>query len=97
MAGGKDGTPHRYRLLSNGGTRVLKTKEVGVVVQPGDVFLVESGGGGGWGDPRKRTKEARAADVENGFVSGNGAGGSRRKAPRGVTKTRSAARRGRQR
>jgi N-methylhydantoinase B len=109
MAGGKDGTPHRYRLLSNGSTRVLKTKEVGVLVQPGAVFLVESGGGGGWGDPRKRTKEARAADVENGFVSGNGAGGSRRngtavvargerrKAPRGATKTRSAARRGRQR
>jgi N-methylhydantoinase B len=48
MGGGNDGTPHRYRLLSNGSTRVLRTKEVGVVVQPGDVFLVESGGGGGW-------------------------------------------------
>jgi N-methylhydantoinase B len=83
MAGGKDGTPHRYRLLSkDGSTRVLQTKEVGVVVRPGDVFLVESGGGGGWGDPRTRTKQARAADVANGFVTGNGAGATRRNGAR---------------
>jgi N-methylhydantoinase B len=82
MAGGQDGTPHRYRLVSGGGARVLQTKEVGVVVRPGDVFRIESGGGGGWGDPRTRTPEARAADVENGFVSGNGARGPRRARPR---------------
>jgi N-methylhydantoinase B len=69
MAGGRDGLPHRYRLLSNGRVRVLRTKEVGVPVQPGDVFLIESGGGGGWGDPRRRAPEARAADLENGFVT----------------------------
>ena len=34
--------PHRYRLLSEGPERELKTKEVGVPVMPGDVFLVES-------------------------------------------------------
>jgi N-methylhydantoinase B len=69
MAGGEDGQPHRYRLLSRGRARALKTKEVGVVVKPGDVFVVESGGGGGWGDPRRRQAEARAADAENEFVS----------------------------
>jgi N-methylhydantoinase B len=69
MAGGRDGLPHRYRLVSNGRVRVLRTKEVGVRVQPGDVFLVESGGGWGWGDPRLRASEARAADLENGFVT----------------------------
>ena len=78
MAGGKDGLPHRYRLRSNGTIRVLKTKEVGIPVGPGDVFLVESGGGGGWGDPRKRAPEARAADLANGFVTRNGAGRARR-------------------
>ena len=69
MAGGADGHPHRYRLLSKGKLRALKTKEVGIVVKPGDVFLVESGGGGGWGPPRQRTPEQRAADVESGFVT----------------------------
>ncbi|MGH7264367.1 MAG: hydantoinase B/oxoprolinase family protein [Candidatus Rokuibacteriota bacterium] len=91
---GRDGLPHRYRLRSRGRPdRALKTKEVGVVVRPGDVFLVESGGGGGYGDPRKRDAAARAADVENGVVtrkgrrpltpalSPGGRGGKRRKRP----------------
>ena len=70
ILGGQDGLPHRYRLRSRGRRdRVLRTKEVGVVVRPGDIFLVESGGGGGYGDPRKRAPEARAYDRENGFVT----------------------------
>jgi N-methylhydantoinase B len=73
MTGGADGKPHRYRLLSNGTSRELKTKEVGIEVAPGAVFFVESGGGGGWGDPRRRSPEARAADVRDGFVTSNGA------------------------
>jgi N-methylhydantoinase B len=47
---------------------VLKTKEVGIEIRPGDVFHVESGGGGGWGDPGKRDPEARERDKTNGFV-----------------------------
>jgi N-methylhydantoinase B len=70
ILGGQDGLPHRYRRRSRGRRdRVLRTKEVGVVVRPGDVFLVESGGGGGYGDPRRRAAEARAYDRENGFVT----------------------------
>jgi N-methylhydantoinase B len=71
LLGGKDALPHRYRLLSKGKPpRVLKTKEVGIPVRPGDVFFVESSGGGGYGPPRERPAAARAADVVNGFVSG---------------------------
>jgi N-methylhydantoinase B len=69
ILGGKDGQPHRYRLMSKGRERFLKTKEVGVAILPGDWFLVESAGGGGYGPPSKRDPAARAADVENGFVS----------------------------
>ena len=82
ILGGQDGLPHRYRLRSRGRRdRVLRTKEVGVVVRPGDVFLVESGGGGGYGDPRQRAPEARAYDRENGFVTRRSAATS--KASRG--------------
>jgi N-methylhydantoinase B len=49
--------------------RVLKTKEAGVMVRPGDVFVIESAGGGGWGNPKRRTQQARDADIENGFVT----------------------------
>ncbi len=70
ILGGRDGLPHRYRLLSRGrAPRTLRTKEVGVPVRPGDVFHVESSGGGGYGPPAKRSREARAADLANGFVT----------------------------
>jgi N-methylhydantoinase B len=73
ILGGTDGQPHRYVLRSKGRPpRVIKTKEVGIPIRPGDVFSVESGGGGGWGDPAKRTREARAREVELGFVSAPG-------------------------
>ncbi|HWN16805.1 MAG TPA: hydantoinase B/oxoprolinase family protein, partial [Candidatus Dormibacteraeota bacterium] len=70
VLGGKDGLPHRYRMIARGQTRVLKTKEVGVPIPPGAMFLVESMGGGGYGPPARRSSEARAADRVNGFVSG---------------------------
>jgi N-methylhydantoinase B len=70
LLGGRDGLPHRYRLQSRGRpSRVLKTKEVGIPVRRGDVFLIESSGGGGYGRPSKRAPAARARDRENGFVS----------------------------
>ncbi|MGE0749712.1 MAG: hydantoinase B/oxoprolinase family protein [Variibacter sp.] len=70
MLGGEDSPPHKYRLISKGKKpRVLKTKEVGIAVQPGDVFEIRSAGGGGWGPPDERTAEARAQDELQGLVS----------------------------
>jgi N-methylhydantoinase B len=69
LFGGEDGLPHRYRLISKGRTRFLKTKEVGIPVLPGDVFYIESSGGGGYGDPNERDPEAHAADLANGLVT----------------------------
>jgi N-methylhydantoinase B len=69
MLGGDDGLPHRYVLHSSGRQlRALKTKEVGIEIRPGDVFKIESGGGGGWGDPAQRDPTARESDAINGFV-----------------------------
>ena len=69
ILGGKDGLPHRYVLHSEGRQqRVLKTKEVGIDVHPYDVFRIQSGGGGGWGDPAKRDPVERESDAINGFV-----------------------------
>jgi N-methylhydantoinase B len=70
LLGGGDGLPHHYVLHSaDREPRLIRTKEVGIVVRPGDRFLIESGGGGGWGDPAERSPEARARDREMGFVT----------------------------
>ncbi|MBL8700051.1 MAG: hydantoinase B/oxoprolinase family protein [Alphaproteobacteria bacterium] len=54
VLGGADGKPHRYELLKrDGSVRVLRTKEAGVRVDPGDRFAIHSAGGGGWGRPAK--------------------------------------------
>jgi N-methylhydantoinase B len=69
LFGGDDGLPHRYRLISKERSRLLRTKEVGIPVSPGDVFYIESAGGGGYGDPKERAPEAHAADLANGVVT----------------------------
>ena len=69
LAGGLDGLPHRYRMITNGTERFLKTKEVGIPVDPGAVFYVESAGGGGFGNPADRDPAAHAEDLANGFVT----------------------------
>jgi N-methylhydantoinase B/oxoprolinase/acetone carboxylase alpha subunit len=61
---------HRYKLYSSGAPpRPIKTKETGVMIQPGDVLILESGDGGGWGNPADRRPAAIATDLENGFVT----------------------------
>jgi N-methylhydantoinase B len=73
LLAGKDGKPHRYWLESTGRPdRVLKTKETGIELRPGDVLNAHSGGGGGWGEPKLRNPEERARDVTLGFVSAEG-------------------------
>jgi len=70
ILGGKDGAPHRYVLYSgNREPRPIKTKETGLVINPGDRLVLESGGGGGWGDPARRPEGSRYRDVQSGFTS----------------------------
>jgi N-methylhydantoinase B len=67
---GRDGVPHRYTLYSEGRPpRPIKTKEVGLVINPNDVLVLESGGGGGWGDPAERDPAAATGDIEDGFIT----------------------------
>jgi N-methylhydantoinase A/oxoprolinase/acetone carboxylase beta subunit/N-methylhydantoinase B/oxoprolinase/acetone carboxylase alpha subunit len=66
---GQPGKPHIYRLISNGQERVLHSKETGVVVQPGDLLVCWSAGGGGFGDPQARPQVQRGWDRKNGYCS----------------------------
>src|SRR5437764_5853977 len=69
MLGAAEGEPHHYRLLSEGREpRVLRTKEVGIELCPGDCLEIRSSGGGGWGPPSKRSAAARQRDREQGLT-----------------------------
>lgn len=70
ILGGQDGAPHRYTLrrTADGTERVLRTKETGIALEPGDVLHIRSGGGGGWGPPERRDPAARDADRAEGYA-----------------------------
>ena len=70
LFGAADGLPHHYKIVSVGSERVLGSKEVGVVVNPGDHIVCLSSGGGGYGQPENRDKDASIWDLKNGYVTG---------------------------
>ena len=69
MNGGMDGAPGSITIWP--GTErervngALHEKDL----QPGDVIINSAGGGGGWGDPKKRDPQRVLEDVLNDFVS----------------------------
>ena len=69
LFGATDGLPHHYKIVNNGTERVLGSKEVGVVVNPGDHIICLSSGGGGYGSAEARDKDAAARDLKNGYVT----------------------------
>ena len=70
LFGAADGLPHHYKIVDNGTERVLGSKEVGVVVNPGDHIVCLSSGGGGYGLAEHRDGDAAAWDLKNGYVTG---------------------------
>ncbi len=70
LFGADDGLPHHYKIVTNGSERVLGSKEVGVVVNPGDHIVCLSSGGGGFGQPEDRDQDAATWDIKNGYVTG---------------------------
>ena len=69
--GGADGLPYRITLERDGTRRDVKGKET-VRLTPGDVVLIETSGGGGYGDPAARPAELAARDRLEGYT-GEGA------------------------
>jgi len=70
VAGGMNGGSGR--AVVNPGTereRILAPLSDGTMLHRGDVFRIETGGGGGWGDPFDRPAVQVLADVLGGFVS----------------------------
>jgi N-methylhydantoinase B/oxoprolinase/acetone carboxylase alpha subunit len=74
VAGGRAG--RTGRVVLNPGTpaeRVLPGQGDGIVLERGDLFHLETCGGGGWGDPLTRDPMRVREDVARGFVTVHGA------------------------
>jgi N-methylhydantoinase B len=67
---GHGAAPNRLSVLrSDGGLTKLQNGKLEAPLRAGDAVVVESGGGGGFGDPLKRPVDAVARDVRLGYVS----------------------------
>ena len=68
--GGADGKPGRFTMQPAGADKGdVIGKERSRSLKAGDLFTVETGGGGGYGDPRERAVELIQRDVDRGYVS----------------------------
>ena len=70
VQGGGEGAPGRFTLVE-GATSTMRPieKEKGLRLAAGDLVCVETGGGGGYGPPRKRTLERIQRDLDAGYIS----------------------------
>jgi N-methylhydantoinase B len=65
--GGRDALPFRITLNPGGEARDIAGKET-LTLRRGDVVLIETCGGGGYGPPAERSSDARDADRREGYV-----------------------------
>jgi N-methylhydantoinase B len=47
----------------------VHSKCPGMNLKRGDILSVQSAGGGGWGNPKKRDRDAVLADIKNGYIT----------------------------
>ncbi len=69
LDGGKAGAPARF-VICLGTSEERATAASGrYEMRAGERFLLQSAGGGGYGDPRNRDRAALARDIAEGYVS----------------------------
>jgi N-methylhydantoinase B len=73
--GGEDGAPFRVTLVRGKGRTRMRGKE-NRDLRRGDLIIVESSGGGGYGPRAERPPVLRADDRENGYVTRRGRRGA---------------------
>ena len=69
IEGGVEGSSNVAEVIRRDGTSETYAVVTGLTVNEGDVIRIRTGNGGGFGDPRDRSRAAVEADVRNGLLS----------------------------
>jgi hypothetical protein len=76
LDGGTLGPPAAVVLNSGAAKkRRMCGKKFGYSLEQGDVWLLRASGGGGYGQPRKRDSQLLEGDIDDGYVTQDGAAG----------------------
>lgn len=68
IAGGGEALGTEYSLISGNEKKPVKTKSMGSA-KKGDVLSIRTAGGGGYGNPKERSRESIKKDIEDGKIS----------------------------
>ena len=69
VQGGKEAKPGQITVVKKSGEKEIIYKSKGYPLEPGDMIIVETGGGGGYGPPSERPRELIERDLRRGYVS----------------------------
>jgi N-methylhydantoinase B/oxoprolinase/acetone carboxylase alpha subunit len=69
LQGGRAGTVSSNLLIHADGSEEVLPSMFSTTIQPGDVYVHRTAGGGGWGDPAARNPERIADDLADGKVT----------------------------
>ena len=69
LDGGQEGSPNYVEIVRADGRVETHAVVTTLRVDRDDVIRIHTGSGGGYGDPRRRSRESVLRDLENGFVT----------------------------
>jgi N-methylhydantoinase B len=69
VQGGKSGKSGQITVQKRSGGKEIVYKSKGYPLEAGDIIIVETGGGGGYGDPQERIRELIDRDLQRGYIS----------------------------
>jgi N-methylhydantoinase B len=69
VQGGKSGKSGQITVEKRSGDKEIVYKSKGYPLQAEDIIIVETGGGGGYGDPHERLGELINRDLQRGYIS----------------------------
>jgi N-methylhydantoinase B len=69
VKGGKSGKSGQITVEKRSGGKEIVYKSKGYPLEAGDIIIVETGGGGGYGDPQERLRELIDRDLQRGYIS----------------------------